>query len=493
MNFQVTLDPVFLSASPSSALTVASTPTITLTSGQTVTLNYSVQNVPNAAPNFGGSCPGVVTFGPTTPSTGGVGSIAITDGAGGNCVASLFLGAIPIFSLNITAAGSASATVAVPGTTLAYLALGTDGVAIENEAGTVLGTVATNAGFLALDDAGNLYTLQNPPSGNTGPAVISQFIPTGSTYPPTYTPSSKTYAPSDPDYLTLLQAAGNGELIGVSFDFAAAKTVIDMWNPGASGAPTHTVTYNAVNGSTVYFGGIDHAGNIYTSYYKPCADNANLTCVFYDVLNSAGTVVRTIPETIVPEANQGVFTPNYIATAPDGTLYVTEYTFEAPDPDAGLYIYPPSGPERIASNGAFAPNGVDVDAAGNIYVVNDNTVYNTGAASVDTVHVVCVLSPDGGTVLREIGVPVESYPITVAGDGTAFVSSFNVAGATPSTYVIPPAEFITQQINAIGAGVVVLWDGTRTTLSRVRAPLSLHGGSAHGSGGVFRSMHHRRR
>jgi hypothetical protein len=142
---------------------------------------------------------------------------------------------------------------------------------------------------------------------------------------------------------------------------------------------------------------------------------------------------------------------------------------------------------------AFAPNGVDVDAAGNIYVINDNTVYNTGTASLDTAHLLTELSPDGGTVLRNVSVPSGSYPITVAGDGTAFVSAFGVAGAATSTVVIPAAQFTTQQINALGAGVVVLWDGTRTTLSRARAPLSLRGGSAHGGGGVFRSMHHLRR
>ena len=486
-----TFDPVFLSATPASALTIAAAPTINVTNGQTVTINYNAQNFGTIQPSFNAySCGGIALLTAPAPATGAVGSFTISDLAGGNCVVALSLGYTTTIALNVTAAGSASANVAVPGTTLAYLPLGAAGVAIENEAGTVLGTVATTAGFLALDDAGNLYTIQSPPSGNTGPGVISLYTPGGSTYPPTYTLSANTYAPSDPNYTDYIQAAGNGELIAMAFDSSASKTVIDMWNPGTSGAPTHTVTYSPPNGQGIaFFGGIDHAGNVYVTYYKPCADNANLTCAFYDVLNSAGSVVRTIPETIVPEAEQSSFTPNYFAVGPDGTFYVAENTDLVGDPLAGLYIYPPSGPERIAPNGASAPLGVDLDAAGNIYVANTLSAFNGTSWATDTLHTISVLSPDAGTVLRNVSVPPGPVTVTVAGDGTVYASSFVFGGTTGSTYVIPAAEFTTQQIASSPVEAIVLWDGTRTTLSRVRAPQSLGHGSAHASGAFFRSAH----
>ena len=86
------------------------------------------------------------------------------------------------------------------------------------------------------------------------------------------------------------------------------------------------------------------------------------------------TPSRTFGERNVPLAQQVNFTPNYAAIGSDGTLYVTEFNiFATPDPLAGLYIYPPTGQEPVpVITGAENPQGVDVDAVGNIYVVNNN-------------------------------------------------------------------------------------------------------------------------
>jgi sugar lactone lactonase YvrE len=91
-----------------------------------------------------------------------------------------------------------------------------------------------------------------------------------------------------------------------------------------------------------------------------------------------------VSESIVPQGSQSSFSPNYIAVGGDGTIYVTEWSFSSTDTLAGLYIYPVSGPERYYSAGAEAPNGIDLDASGNIYVVNNNTAYDSGNPSADT-------------------------------------------------------------------------------------------------------------
>jgi hypothetical protein len=185
--------------------------------------------------------------------------------------------------------------------------------------------------------------------------------------------------------------------------------------------------------------------------------------------------------------------PNYLAVGADGTVYVTEWTFFAPDPNEGLYIYPPTGPERFTNDNITAPNGIDLDAAGNVYVVNNNTEYSTGMASLDTAHVIAVLSPGGGTFLKSIVVPAEPYPITVAADGTAWISDFPIPAlsVTGGTYLAKPNQYSGTEISTHAAADVVLWNGSVETLSTNRrgAASTTGAGSAHAGG--FAMRHHR--
>jgi sugar lactone lactonase YvrE len=201
---------------------------------------------------------------------------------------------------------------------------------------------------------------------------------------------------------------------------------------------------------------------------------------------------RTITESIVPQADQIGFIPNYVAVGPDGTIYLTEFTFGYPDPLAGLYIYPPSGPERFVANGAEYPQGVDLDAAGNIYVVNNSTNFNDGDASPIAEQNLTVLSPDGGTVLRRIGGLVNPIPVAVAADGTAFVSDYSYPNdaSTAATFVVAPGASNVSEIVPDQVANIILWNGgTEYTGIARRSGESVSRGSAHAGGlGVRRQF-----
>ena len=73
---------------------------------------------------------------------------------------------------------------------------------------------------------------------------------------------------------------------------------------------------------------------------------------------------------------------------------------------AGVYVYPVTGQEKKYTLGAESPQGIDLDIAGNIYVVNNNSTYDSGE-TLDTARNVGVLAHDG-TLLRRIGYGVTS-------------------------------------------------------------------------------------
>ncbi len=456
---------------------------VSITSGQTITVNLREYAATSFTVNQG-ACAGIASASAPAPS-GAAELSTITGGATGGACTLTYSDGLTSWNVNVTNSAT-TANVVVPGQTLAFVPLGAAGISITTTSGVQVGSVATasSADVAGLDDSGNLFVGTAPPGGDvngTGPGSISLYTPSGTSYPPAYTKSSATYTLTNPNHLAFLMVSGAGELVAV--EFGGSTETYDEWDPGHTGAPSRTFTRSPYNGQLFLSLFVAHNGNVYVGEFAGCGPN---TCVQFDVIPPGTTTPsRTIVESLVPQANQINFGPNYIAVGPDGTLYITEYTFGLPDPLAGLYIYPPSGPERYVANGAEYPQGIDIDAAGNLYIVNNSTAYNTGSASPDTAHNVAVLSPDGGTVLRRIsGSLLDAYPIAVAPDGTAFVSAFAIAslGVPGATWVAAPGASSVTTI-APASTDVVFWNGTAETTSRVRrSALGGSTGSAHASG-----------
>jgi hypothetical protein len=388
-----------------------------------------------------------------------------------------------IFSL----AGSTS-TPPPAAQTVAYLG-GSTSIQVVNAVGVVATTLPIATTDLGLDDSGNVYTLTWAPTPAPGSSA-APLPPTISLYDAGSSTVAKSYTPSNP-YGSFVITAGTGAMAA----FGAANgdqplpdgnlyETFDVWNPGASGAPSMTITEPFTG---VDFGVMAHDGTIY-------APHANADGTFqYDIYApGSSTVTRTIAETVVPASQQLAFSPNYAAIGPDGTLYVTEYTFVQPDPLAGLYIYSPNGTETFVATTADSngpgPQGVDVDASGNVYVVNNNSGYqsaNNYTAQGDSLHDVTVYAPGGASVLRHVTGSFNGYPIAVASDGTAFISSFASFGVTgvTGTYAIAAGTSTLTPISSVGVEGIVLYDGNRETTG-VRRTASVAGASTgHGFGG----------
>jgi hypothetical protein len=301
---------------------------------------------------------------------------------------------------------------------------------------------------------------------------------------------AKSYTPSNP-YGAFVVTAGTGAMAafgpangGQPLANGYPDETFDVWNPGASGAPSMTINEPFTG---VLFGVLAHDGTIYAPHTN---DDGTFQ---YDIYApGSSTVTRTIAETVVPPSQQGAFSPNYAAIGPDGTLYVTEYTFVQPDPLAGLYIYSPNGTETFVATTADGngpgPQGVDVDASGKVYVVNNNSGYqsaNNYASQGDSLHDVTVYASGGASVLRHITGAFDGYPIAVASDGTAFISSFASFGMTgvAGTFAIAAGTSNLTQISSTGAEGLVLYDGNRETTGVRRTASTVGASTGHGFGG----------
>jgi hypothetical protein len=341
------------------------------------------------------------------------------------------------------------------------------GVTIMTASGTVVTTLNIPNSYFDLDDAGNIY-VSNAVSGIQKSLAM---YPAGSTTAAaTYTPSSGNLGP------LVILASGAGEVAAADFSQGNGVQTVDVWDPGKSGSPSRTLT-TKTNETTPGFI-LAHDGTLYIP------DTAPNGAPQFDVFSpGASTPTTTIIDTVVPPSQYANFSPNYTAIGPDGTLYVTEYSFFQPDPNAGLYIYPgllnQNRAETFVSlpsnaNGA-GPEGVDVDASGNIYVVNNNAAYVANGSSIScqttTLASVTVYSP-AGQLERTITGPFTPYPITVAADGTAFFSSFGFnsgEGPCPTngvngTFSIAPGASTATQLSTVGSSEVVLFDGTHKTV-----------------------------
>jgi hypothetical protein len=331
------------------------------------------------------------------------------------------------------------------------------GLTIMNEAGTVQSTLAIPSNSFDLDDSGNVYAFFN----NNGSPTLQMYPAGSATATVSYTPSILDNA--------FVAASGAGEVVAVHMVQQDGTLAADIWDPGKSGTPSRTITTNVPTGITSF--GFTHDGTLYMPNTPPSAAPE------YEVFPpGASTPSTTIPETIVAPSQYDNFAPNYVALGADGTLYVTEYTFGQPDPNAGLYVYPVNGTERFIptasdANGA-GPQGVDVDGSNNIYVVNNNSgVTSNTTCQGDSLQSVTVYN-QAGQLQRTIGGGVinSGFPITVAADGTAFVASFPVqflqqctATGALGIFRIAPGASTATQISQSGSTEIVLYDGTHKT------------------------------
>jgi hypothetical protein len=472
--------------SPSASITVAGTvsftqtfPTGTLTSGTNYYLAFydSTQASPSWQTISG---PVTSSDGLTLTFSGTVSSFTLQQGqAYGFCVFSVSGSSTPPPSTNQEEA---------------YLAQGTSGILVYNTAGTLQQTININSSGLGLDDSANIYNVNIPtpaPGPSQGPAVIQKFPAGSTTASATYAGTAATN-PNAESTEGFIATSGSGELVG---GYYAANTdglgyfnvSLDVWNTGSTGgAPSFTATADQAFNFTF---DVQHDGTIYLS------QNQNGVPSYLVYAPGSSTPTRTISETYVTgSSNLASFSPNYMTVGPDGTLYVTEYTFYQPDAECGLYIYPPSGTEKFVAldsnaNGCGA-YGVDVDAVGNIYVAVNNSGVNSDGVDLnaDTENEIEVFAPGGASVLRRISVQ-NPVSLVVAPDGTVFVSSFpfqTSAGITATSVVAPGATTATQ-ITSAAETAIVLYNGYQESAAALRrhTSVSAAANAMHGSPALF--------
>jgi hypothetical protein len=486
------LTPIFFdSMVPSASVTIAGDivesqvfPSGTLSAGTAYYLGFYDSTQPGAVWQ--------TIDGPVTTSDG------VTLTFGGR-IKSFTLQAGKVYGFAIFALASVAATPPPAPQLIAYVGQGSAGITEYTESGTLVKTLPITAGDFGLDDSGTLYALVQPtaspnasPSASPPPAMLAKF-PAGSASP------IATYQPSNPT-LYFASASGAGEIALVTATSSVApgggtsSENIDVWNPGIVGRPSYSILAS-VSGLAGFVG---HDGSLYVqsitagglseiNVYPPGSPNPS----------------RTIPERLVPAGEQSTFYANYAAVGPDGTIYVTEYTFVQPDPLAGLYIYHPDGTESFALTtgatggtpgsvtGAPGPEGVDVDAAGNIYVSNANGGFYPPSYNPmpDTLNDVEVFAPGGTSVLRHITGIASPITTAVASDGTAFVAGFQafIPNQPQGTYVIPAGATTARELNSTAAGVIVLYDGNRETTGIRRGAQSVAWGAMHGVSGSLQA------
>ncbi len=344
--------------------------------------------------------------------------------------------------------------------------------------------------FIAMDDSGATYIEHYASiNGTTTTPLATQIV---NKYAFESTTPIASYTVTGVSASTI-SASGAGRLVILSFDSNFDTEYIDVWEAGVSGRPSFTFTQSTNNGAegctNFNFPFMGHDGTLVIPVKTPAGLQ---TYNFYP--NGSPSSTRTLTESVVSTGMQCGFAPNYMTMGADGTFYVTEFQFIPEDTLAGLYIFPPaasetfvqtpSDPGNVAQPGP-APQSVDVDGAGNVYVANDNSVLGTSGNTPDTLHSIAVYTPNGAALTRTISDGLEANYVLVADtDGTAYISDYP-GGGSSTTYnplepngalhVLAAGASSVNTLHSFGATNVVLYNGSAS-----RNVLSL-GGGTHGS------------
>jgi hypothetical protein len=336
-----------------------------------------------------------------------------------------------------------------------YAADGPTGVSVINvKSGKMVSSFGSALGGSAevtMDDAGNVYDENRLDSVVT----FNRLAVGGNVATATYTPTS-----SIPE---VIWAAPTGEVIVTGIDGSGSTytgTTVDVWDAGSTGGkPSRSITHNVASGEPLPLNVTWAAdGTLYVPYYSQ-----KTLKMQYDVIPPGKSKpTRTIVESIVPA--KSYFSVNWMSVAPDGTLYVAEWGYYQGDPYTGLYVYPSKGQETHVTNGAPFPTGLDLDKAGNVYVVNSSSTASSSGLSADTTHLLTEFAPHATKVLRQVSKGfTDGQFLTVDDNGTAYIEEFpDVAFPTEEVAVAGPtvkaAKMLTKAVDGTG---FVLYNGKR--------------------------------
>jgi hypothetical protein len=295
-----------------------------------------------------------------------------------------------------------------------------NGVAEFNAAnGVPIETFGTaySGGFVSVDDAENIYLSPNF-NGFSG-LEFATALPIyklglgGTTALATLTPTapvSLTFvAPTGEVVSQVLTSNSSGEITDIA---------VDEWDPGANGAPSRVFDYGTTG---EFFLTVGPDGTVYVPHVANTGYNSNTKI---DVIApDSSSIERTMTETLAPST--GGFSPNWMSAAADGTLYIGEWSFYNPDPDAGLYVFSSTGTEKLVTSMDPGINGLALDASGNVYMLSNNSGISNGEFGADTAQQFSVYSPHATSLLRQFQDNVPGLDsLTVGNDGTAYAIQF---------------------------------------------------------------------
>jgi hypothetical protein len=338
-----------------------------------------------------------------------------------------------------------------------FAADGTTGIAeINIHTGKTVTTFGSSFGQTldtTMDDQGNVYDDSFTGSG----IAVNRLVIGGNSSTATYLPTAQSAA--------IVFAAPTGEVITGGANFTSGRisqSVFDVWDAGsAGGPPSRTFSYTDPPGQGTPIN-ITWApdGTIYLPYTSPKTQKQQ-----YDVIPPGQSKPsRTIVDSIVPAGTP--FSVNWMRLGPDGTLYVAEWAYSATDQVAGLYIYPRKGKETYVASGASAPTGIDLDDAGNVYVLNSNSVLSISPPGLtpDTLHTLSVYAPHATSLLRQVKKGFSNGQfLTVDDDGTAYIEDFtDVKLSTELLVVVAPTATKGRHLAKIATGTgFFLYNGHR--------------------------------